>query len=58
MIVLRKKRLILTAYMILACVFTSVYVSNAYKENKTAEVSSLPASNKVIVLDARTWRAR
>lgn len=60
MIVLRKKRLILTAYLILTCVFVSIYTVNSQKEKKTdaALVSALPVSDKVIVLDARPWHSR
>ena len=54
MIVLRKKRLLLTAYLILACVFVSVYTVSSQKEKKTDAVlvSALPVSEKVIVIDA------
>lgn len=54
MIVLRKKRLLLTAYMILTCVFVCVYtvMSNKTKSTDVSLVSALPVSNKVIVIDA------
>ena len=54
MIVLRKKRLILTAYFILLSVFACVYTVNSQKLRSTDAtlVSALPVSDKVIVLDA------
>ena len=59
MIVLRKKRLILTAYLILTCIFVCVYtVSSKQKNTDATLVCALPVSDKVIVLDARTRQTR
>ena len=54
MIVLHRKRLILTAYLILICVFVCVYTvsSNQIRSTDATLVSALPVSDKVIVLDA------
>lgn len=59
MIVLRKKRLI----FILSCFVFSIFAfylsqNNSIKSEKTIDTVSLPVSNKVIVLDARTWNSR
>ncbi len=59
MIVLRKKRLI----FILSCFVFSIFAfclsqNNSIKSEKTVDTVSLPVSNKVIVLDARTWYSR
>lgn len=53
MIVINKKRLL----NILGMVFISLFVFSFQiaKEEKTKETVSLPVSNKVIVIDARTW---
>lgn len=56
MIVINKKRLIL----IVSAVIISVGVcfsSNTYK-GETVQTVGLPVSNKVIVLDARSWKTR
>ena len=59
MFVLHKKRLILTAYLILTCVFVCVYtVSSKEKKTDAVLVSALPVSDKVIVIDARARSAR
>lgn len=52
MIVLHKKRLIVTSILLFVVVFSSLLATNKMKENKTVETVSLPVSNKVIVLDA------
>lgn len=54
MIVLHKKRLVFTAYLILTCVFVCIYTLNSNKTKSTDAtlVSALPVSDKVIVLDA------
>ena len=54
MIVLHRKRLILTTYLILICVFVCVYTvsSNQIRSTDATLVSALPVSDKVIVLDA------
>ena len=60
MIVLHKKRLVLTAYLILTSVFVGVYSVSNYKQKNTDAtlVSALPVSDKVIVLDAGHRRSR
>lgn len=51
MIILSKKRLILITSMI--CISLTVFlVNNSITDIKTVETVNLPASNKVIVLDA------
>lgn len=52
MIVLHKKRLIVTSILLFVVVFSSLLATNKMKENETVETVSLPVSNKVIVLDA------
>lgn len=59
MIVLRKKRLI----FIMSCLVFSIFTfclsqNNSIKKEKTVDTVSLPVSNKVIVLDARSWNTR
>ena len=56
MIIVRKKRIL----FILGFVFISIFVSTLgmNKNNTTIPTVSLPVSNKVIVLDARSWCAR
>ena len=54
MIVLHKKRLVLTAYLILTSIFVGIYGISSQKQKNTDAtlVCALPVSNKVIVLDA------
>lgn len=56
MIILQKKKILLC----IGLVMVSLLVAGAYQTNieKTIQTVSLPVSNKVIVLDARTWRTR
>lgn len=56
MIILSKKRL----GIIMSIIFVSLFAFSfkVAKYNDTVETVSLPVSNKVIVLDARTWKAR
>lgn len=56
MIVLNKKRLGIIASILIIAVF--VFTFQTAKVEKTVQTVSLPVSNKVIVLDARTWKAR
>lgn len=51
MVVLRKKRLIITAYLIGISLFACVYSIASYK-HETVSTMALPASNKVVILDA------
>ena len=53
MIILSKKRILVIMSFILASVFT--FVLQTGKMENTIQTVSLPISNKVIVLDARTW---
>ena len=53
MIILSKKRILVIMSFILASVFT--FVLQTGKTENTIQTVSLPISNKVIVLDARTW---
>ena len=50
MIILKKKRLIITANFIILALFACIYSIAAYE--KTIETVTLPVSNKVIILDA------
>lgn len=60
MIIIRKKRILLVLSFVFIAVFTAVIVSQGeIRFNKeTVSTMSLPVSNKVIVLDARTWGSR
>ncbi len=50
MIILKKKRLILTANFIIIALLACIYSISAYEE--TQQTVALPVSNKVIILDA------
>ena len=56
MIILNKKRLGIICSILLVSVF--VFTFQTAKLNNTVQTVSLPVSNKVIVLDARAWKAR
>ena len=56
MIVISKKRILVITSLMLASVLAFV-VQNTRIEN-TMPTVALPVSNKVIVLDARTWKTR
>lgn len=63
MIVLTKKKILYTmgiiAMFIFAYMITGYNVSNTNKKDiKTIETVALPVNNKVIVIDARTWKTR
>ncbi|MFR5684441.1 MAG: hypothetical protein ACLUD1_10430 [Clostridia bacterium] len=60
MIIIRKKRILLVLSFVFIAVFTAVIVNQGgIRFNKeTVSTMSLPVSNKVIVLDARTWGSR
>ena len=51
MFILRKKRLILTAYLIGISLFACIYSVASYERN-TVETVALPVSDKVVILDA------
>lgn len=51
MVILRKKRLILTAYLIGISLFACIYSVANYEKNTISTVA-LPVSNKVVILDA------
>ena len=50
MIILKKKRLLLTLNLIILALFACIYSISAYE--KTTQTVALPVSNKVIILDA------
>ncbi len=56
MVILSKKRL----KIIISFIFISLFAFSfkIAKYSNTVETVSLPVSNKVIILDARTWKAR
>ena len=56
MIIVNKKRLV----AIFSMVFVSLlaFTFNVAKKEETVSTVALPVSNKVIVLDARTWNSR
>ena len=56
MIILSKKRILLVIGMLAVAMF--VFVFQTANVNKSVQTVALPVSNKVIVLDARTWKAR
>jgi len=56
MIILNKKRLGIIAGILFIAVFAFTFKTAKY--NNTVQTVSLPVSNKVIVLDARTRKAR
>lgn len=56
MIVLNKKRLIAMLSMIFISIFAFSF--QVAQDETTVETVSLPVSNKVIVIDARTWQTR
>ena len=56
MIILNKKRLGIICSILLVSVF--IFTFQTAKLNNTVQTVSLPVSNKVIVLDARAWKAR
>ena len=51
MIIVKKKRLIITANLILLALFVCIYSISA-NDPKTIETVALPVSGKVVVLDA------
>lgn len=59
MIILSKKRILLSIMVVTFSILT-IAISNASLEEKNSitETVALPVSNKVIVLDARTWNSR
>lgn len=51
MFILRKKRLIITAYLIGISLFACIYSVASYEQD-TVETTALPVSNKIVILDA------
>ena len=59
MIIINRKRLLLSLGVVTLSLFTFVIQSaNSKILNESKETVALPVSNKVIVIDARPWRAR
>ena len=59
MIILSKKRILLSISIVTISIATISIGNISLKENKKIkETVALPVSNKVIVLDARTWNSR
>ena len=56
MVILSKRRIIVTTLCACLTIFT-ISIANL-KNEKTVQTVSLPVSNKVIVLDARSWCSR
>ena len=56
MIVLSKKRILVLMSFVLVSVFT--FILQTGKVENTVQTVALPISNKVIVLDARSWKTR
>lgn len=56
MIIIRKKRIIYFSLIVLFTMFVCGISAN--RSEDTVETVALPVTNKVIVIDARTWRAR
>jgi len=56
MIVLNKKKIIFTLGIILVTVFALTIKHESNEE--TLQTVALPVTNKVIVIDARTWHSR
>ncbi len=56
MIIIGKKRIIILSLLAVVSIFACSIVTKR-KEN-TVETVALPVTNKVIVLDARTWSTR
>ena len=57
MIVLHRKRLI--QFCGLLCIaLTIISFKSAFKKPHVVPTVNIPVTNKVIVLDARTWKAR
>ena len=54
MIILSKKRILLVVGTLAVAMFAFVF--QTANVNKSVQTVSLPVSNKVIVLDARTWK--
>ena len=56
MIIIGKKRIIILSLLAVISIFTCSIVGN--KVENTVQTVALPVTNKVIVLDARTWCSR
>lgn len=59
MMYISKKRLGLIVSVVIVSVFSFSFVyKNNQSEMRSAQTVALPVSNKVVVLDARTWQSR
>ena len=58
MMYISKKRLGLIVSVVIVSVFSFSFVyKNNQSEMRSAQTVALPVSNKVVVLDARTWQS-
>ena len=60
MIIISKKRIILLSSIIFVILFTCSLSINVKDKNivDTTQTVALPVTNKVVVIDARTWKTR
>ena len=59
MIVLSRKRILLSLGVLIITIFTfTIQTAKINEVGKTTQTVAFPVSNKVIVLDARTWQTR
>lgn len=56
MIILEKRKIIMCSLLIFLSVFALGVTTN--RTENTVQTVALPVTNKVIVLDARTWSSR
>lgn len=56
MIVISKKRILVITSLMFASVLA--FIAQNSKIENTMQTVALPVSNKVVVLDARTWKTR
>lgn len=57
MVILNRKRIILVITSVFISVFCFMFYSSENSKTSVQTVS-LPVSNKVVVIDARTWNTR
>ena len=58
MIILNKKRIFLSMIVIAISIFTFTIQTTGINKTNTVQTVALPVSDKVIVIDARTWSSR
>lgn len=58
MIIIHKKKLLLLSIMSFVFVFACSMVVNRIETENTVQTVAIPVTNKVIVIDARTWYSR